>query len=316
MVLERGDIFGDYSRWLKSYYRSLKYKEVSDNTLKLYSRILSSFEEFIKTQDIKKLREIDREFFLDFVEWLEEKSKDKSFSKKTKQLYLSILKSLFVYISDNNDEFYTFENEFKIPIKGLNRGKKIKYLSDKEVERIILYLDERLEERGLYYNYIYSFGIKLMLFGGLRISEVLNLKLEDITISELTDSEGVEDMYEIYLKETKAGEEQMALVKIVDIQRELRFFEELMERDEFIFVGKKNGNKIDRSNYYIGVKNIMSKAGVKKRGLHIYRHTCAMQLYRKTKDILVTKEKLRHSDIKTTMIYAKAEKNDIAKAMR
>jgi integrase/recombinase XerD len=60
----------------------------------------------------------------------------------------------------------------------------------------------------------------------------------------------------------------------------------------------------------------MQKAGLDKKGLHIYRHTCAMQLYRKSKDILVTKEKLRHSDIKTTMIYAKAEKNDIAKAMR
>ena len=316
MVLEKGDIFGDYARWVKSYRRSLKYKEVSYNTLKLYSRILDSFEKFTKTQDITKLTQIDREFFLDFVEWLEDNSKERVFSKKTKQLYLSILKSLFVYISDNNDEFYTFENEFKIPIKGLNRGKKIKYLSDKEVEKIILYLDDRLEHKGLYYDYIYSFGIKLMLFGGLRISEVLNLKLEDITISELADEDGVEDMYEIYLKETKAGEEQIALVKIVDIQRELRFFEKLGGRGEYIFVGKKNANRIDRSNYYIGVKNIMSKAGVEKKGLHIYRHTCAMQLYRKTKDILVTKEKLRHSDIKTTMIYAKAEKNDIAKAMR
>ena len=60
----------------------------------------------------------------------------------------------------------------------------------------------------------------------------------------------------------------------------------------------------------------MIKAGVNKKGLHIYRHTCAMQLYRKSKDILVTKEKLRHSDIKTTMIYAQAEKSDVANAMR
>jgi integrase/recombinase XerD len=60
----------------------------------------------------------------------------------------------------------------------------------------------------------------------------------------------------------------------------------------------------------------MQQLGLDKKGLHIYRHTCAMQLYRKSKDILVTKEKLRHSDIKTTMIYAHAELSDVAEAMR
>lgn len=60
----------------------------------------------------------------------------------------------------------------------------------------------------------------------------------------------------------------------------------------------------------------MHKAGVNKKGLHIYRQICAMQLYRKSKVILVTKEKLRLSDIKTTMIYGHAEKSDVAEAMR
>jgi integrase/recombinase XerD len=60
----------------------------------------------------------------------------------------------------------------------------------------------------------------------------------------------------------------------------------------------------------------MLHLGLNKKGLHIYRHTCAMQLYRKSKDILVTKEKLRHVDIKTTMIYAHAEMSDVVEAMR
>jgi len=317
MKLEKSDVNSDYRRWLKSYLRDLKYKDVSKNTFVLYNRILNILKDFIENQDeVTKLSEIDKEFFWDFIETQEENSRNKVFSKKTKQLYLAILKSFFVYISDNNDEFYTFENEFKMPIKGANKSKKVKYLLDIEVDKIIDYLQNRIKSKGLYYDYIYSFGIKLMLFGGLRISEVLQLKLEDITVSQLRDDNGIEDMYEIELKNTKAGEEQIALVKIKDIEDEMIFFDNLKERDEHIFVSKKNGAKIDRSNYYIGVKNIMNKAGVDKKGLHIYRHTCAMQLYRKSKDILVTKEKLRHSDIKTTMIYAKAEKNDIAKAMR
>ena len=60
----------------------------------------------------------------------------------------------------------------------------------------------------------------------------------------------------------------------------------------------------------------MEKLNIRGRGLHIFRHTCAMQLFRKTENLLVLKETLRHSDIKTTMIYAHAEKRDIANAMR
>ncbi|MFK5976607.1 MAG: tyrosine-type recombinase/integrase [Sulfurovum sp.] len=317
MKLEIGEINSDYARWLKSYMRHLKYKDVSQNTLILYTRILNELQKFISEEkSIEMLKNIDKEFFLDFVEYREERSKNGHFAKKTKQLYISILKSFFVYISDNNDEFYTFENEFKISIKGANKAKKIKYLIDEEVVKIANYIEERTKNRGTRYDYIYALGIKLMLFGGLRISEVLALRLRDITISDLTDDNGKRDIYEIHLKETKSGEEQTALVKIVDIENELEYFDDLLSANDYIFVNPKNQNLIHRSNYYIGVKKIMQKAGVDKKGLHIYRHTCAMQLYRKSRDILVTKEKLRHSDIKTTMIYAKAEKNDIAKAMR
>ena len=316
MKLEIESIESDYARWLKSYMRHLKYKEIAKNTLLVYTRVLNHLRDYIALQDIEKLSDMDKEFFLDFLEYREEHSKNGYFSKKTKQLYLSILKSLFVYISDNNDEFYTFENEFKISIKGVNRAKKIKYLTDDEVLKIANYIEERTQNIGTRYDYIYALGIKLMLFGGLRISEVLGLRLRDITISDLTDENGLRDIYEIHLKETKSGEEQTALIKITDIKDELEYFDDLLALGDYIFVNPKNQNLIDRSNYYIGVKKIMFKAGVDKKGLHIYRHTCAMQLYRKSRDILVTKEKLRHSDIKTTMIYAKAEKNDIAKAMR
>ena len=115
---------------------------------------------------------------------------------------------------------------------------------------------------------------------------------------------------------TKSGEEQTALVKIEDIDEELSYFRKLRAEQEHIFQSRTKQSLMHRSNFYTSVKSILSKAGVDKKGLHIFRHTCAMQLYRKSKDILVTKEKLRHSDIKTTMIYAHAEKCDVAEAMR
>ncbi|MBA1420716.1 MAG: tyrosine-type recombinase/integrase [Epsilonproteobacteria bacterium] len=97
---------------------------------------------------------------------------------------------------------------------------------------------------------------------------------------------------------------------------ELTYFRKLYVKDDYIFQSKTKKTLIHRSNFYISVNKIMQHIGLDKKGLHLFRHTCAMQLYRKSKDILVTKEKLRHADIKTTMIYAHAEKSDVAKAMR
>jgi integrase/recombinase XerD len=317
MRLQLGDIESDYTRWLKSYMRHLKYKDVSINTLAVYKRILYLLQNFIEMQEQAKiLKDINKEVFLDFIDHSEEHSKHGHFSKSTKQLYISVLKSFFIYISDNNNEMYTFENEFKISLKSTNKGKKIKYLADNEVSQIVDYLDDMRLNRGTYYDYIYAFGVKLMLFGGLRISEVLNLTLSDITVSELKDENGNQDIYEIHLQETKAGVEQTALIKIEDIQEELLYFQKYKYDDTYIFTSPKKSTLLNRSNFYVSIGKVMKKAGITKKGLHIFRHTCAMQLYRKSKDILVTKEKLRHSDIKTTMIYAHAEKSDVAEAMR
>lgn len=41
-----------------------------------------------------------------------------------------------------------------------------------------------------------------------------------------------------------------------------------------------------------------------------------MTTYKKTGDILVVKKKLRHADIKTTMVYADAENKDVADSIR
>jgi len=317
MQLQLGDIESDYKRWLKSYMRHLKYKDASKNTIEVYTRILHKLLEFIEYQSLALiLQDMHKEFFLDFIEYAEENSKNHHFSKKTKQLYISVLKSFVIYISDNNDELYTFENEFKISIKSTKKITKIKYLTDEEVTNIIEHLEDLKLNRGSYYDYIYALGIKLMLYGGLRVSEVLNLKLNDFTISDLRDEEGNKDIYEIHLQDTKSGEEQTALIKIEDIKEELDYFKSLLIINDSIFKSKTKNSLIHRSNFYVSVKKIMYKAGLVKKGLHIYRHTCAMQLYRKSKDILVTKEKLRHSDIKTTMIYAQAEKSDVANAMR
>ncbi len=315
MKFEKDTLIEDFNRWLKSYLRNIKYREISENSMAVYTRVLYNFREYILIQsDIETLSEIDKEFIYSFLEWFEENSKVKKFSIKTKTLYISILKTFFIYISDNNDELFTYEKEFKsILPKKAYKSKKIKYLSNSDVSKLLNYLNDKLKNKN-HYSYIHSLGIKLMLFAGLRISEVLSLQLDDIYISDLTNENGDNDFFEIYLKDTKSKEEQTALIKIVHIEKELEYFKTL--NNAYIFQGKNSTQPIHRTNFYLSVNKIMQRLNIKGRGLHIFRHTCAMQLFRKTGNLLVLKETLRHSDIKTTMIYAHAEKRDIANAMR
>lgn len=317
MKLEKSNILSDFRRWLKSYLRNAKHREVSKNSLLIYKRVFEKLELFIQEQDeAEKISDVDSEFILSFLEYFEENSRVETFSTKTKTLYISVLKSFFVYISDNNDEFYTYEKEFKgIMPKKANKSKRVSYLSDTDVDKLLKHLDAQLLTNK-HYCYIHSLGIKLMLFSGLRISEVLSLTLEDIRISDLLNREQEKDFYEIHLKDTKSKEEQTALIKIKHIEKEMDYFSSLQSEDEYIFKAKSSKNIINRSNFYVTVNTIMKTLNIKGRGLHILRHTCAMQLFRKTGNLLVLKETLRHSDIKTTMIYAHAEKRDIAEAMR
>jgi integrase/recombinase XerD len=314
MVLDSGDILNDFDRWVVAFNRNARHREIAKSSLEIYNRIIKKLKEFILEKNIKSLRDINQDFILEFLEYLEDNSKVNRYATKTKILYISILRSFFMYISNNNDELYTYENEFKgIVPKNKNKSKKLKYLSEDNVKKLIEYLDNNLN-KNRHYSYIHSLGIKLMLFAGLRISEVLNLRLEDIYISDLKNENGERDFYEIYLRDTKSKEEQIALIKISHIKKELEYFTKLNRK--YIFQGKNSTKIINRSNFYVSVGKIMKKLNINQKGLHLFRHTCAMGLYRKTGNILVVKETLRHADIKTTMIYAKAEKSDIAKAMR
>ena len=317
MLLEKKGILEDYQRWLKSYFRNAKHREVSKNSMIIYKRVFSKLESFIKEQgEAQKMSEIDKEFILSFLEYFEEEAKVSKFATKTKTLYLSVLKSFFVYVSDNNDDFYTYEKEFKgIMPKKANKTKKLTYLNDNDVLKLINYLNENLNEKK-HYSYLHALGIKLMLFSGLRISEVLFLTLENIQISDLENNQKEKDFYEIHLLKTKSKEEQVALIKRERIENELAYFKKHLNSKEFIFKAKEAKSPINRSNFYVSVSHIMEKLDINRKGLHILRHTCAMQLFRKTGNLLVLKETLRHSDIKTTMIYAHAEKRDIAEAMR
>lgn len=128
------------------------------------------------------------------------------------------------------------------------------------------------------------------LFTGLRLSNILNLKWEELDF--------VNNVINIKVKDkTKDGGKNLSipmidkLVKILSSQPKIN-----------AFVFNYNGKPIKtiKHSWHTALK----KAGVPYTNFHTLRHTAATWILKKTGNLKLTQQILGHSDIKTTTKYA------------
>jgi integrase/recombinase XerD len=142
---------------------------------------------------------------------------------------------------------------------------------------------------------------------GLRVSELVNLK-----ISELFFNEG-------YIKVVGKGNKERIVpigrVAMNDITRYLKF-----ERNQTdIHKGMKDivflnchGSKMSRTMVFIIVQNLAKLAGIKKAvGPHTLRHSFASHLLEGGADLIAIQEMLGHDSIVTTEIYTHVQKQHL-----
>lgn len=300
MILSDSDLIDDLTRWKDSYLTDILAKNIAKNTYELYNRVLDNFIEYAREYNEEiTIKDIKSHFIQGFLIYLDNNSKKGHLSNSSKLSYLKAVKNLFIHISDNNDEFYSFERIIKnVQIK--NTSKKddtIKYFEPDEVKRVIDYLKVKTSSRKMQ-DMKMSLLVKLMLYAGLRISEVLPLKVKDITVkNEVTEISII----------GKGGYRQNAIAMTNKIINEIEYFENYLKQDDCIFT-TRTGKLLSRQGAFDSLTRLYKRAGVNRTGCHILRHTLAMNVYDKTKDLGIVKEVLRHSDIKTTMSYASATK--------
>jgi integrase/recombinase XerD len=318
MKLQTDNFIEDLERWYRAYMEHIKSLGYSKNTIELYNRAIDMFIEYsLQFQDEMQLKDIKTVYFSDYLNFLEEEAKRRGLkpkngnylSKSSKQAYFKGIRNFFNFINDNNDELYTFERYLK-NIKIVDTSKpeeKIEYLTEEEVQRLIDTLEREKSKKGTYNSYRNSLLVKLMLYGGLRISEVLNIKLNDFIKID-------DEMYNINIY-AKGGKEQTGFISKKVIEEELEYFRSVLKEDEFI-MKTRNNKQLDRSNAFTIVNNIYKKAKIRKKGLHILRHTLAMRLTQNNTNLVTIKKILRHSNIATTTIYAKATEKSVVEALK
>jgi integrase/recombinase XerC len=150
--------------------------------------------------------------------------------------------------------------------------------------------------------------LQLFVQCGLRLSEVANIQLDDINISErkgtlriITGKSGSER--KVHLNKTARHA----------IKAYLRVRPTLPETNK-LFLSQLNRPLSTRSIYHL-TKKYLEAAGMPDLSCHSLRHLFATNLYNRHKDILLVKEALGHKTLESTLRYSHKSEEDIAKAM-
>ena len=145
--------------------------------------------------------------------------------------------------------------------------------------------------------------VKLLYSSGIRLSECLSLKAEDL---EMGDKIG-------WVRGGKGGKDRMFILS-EDVIKELRnYFNKKEIASGFIFRNSK-GNNLSPRNVQKIVKKAAQKAGIKKMITpHKLRHSFATHLLEAGTDIRIIQELLGHSNLQTTQIYTKVSQEQMRK---
>lgn len=284
-------------KYSKMFINEKKVLNSSINTIKIYSYILESFYEYIIVLDtLISLEDINKEIILSFL------NKEGTSSINTKVLRLAVLKSFFIYI----DEQEQFKGLFELRFKKLTmkkEDKEVEALNESEVQRLL----ELFKKSSRSFNKNRdALLIKLILFTGIRASECLNIRMQDLSLMR---EEGV---YKIKVL-GKGNKERYVYITVDKIQKELDFLKTYIVDS----IAVTNQSKaMSRVGLYSVISNKMKKALINKKGVHILRHTFARNLVAKNINLSTISELLGHADITlTARTYAKSDEGSKIRAV-
>ena len=276
--MEKVDLIQIKEYFLKSI---LDQKNYSKKTIENYNRDLNKFFKFLndyKIKDIKKItKETVRLYFL--------KQKNNNISNRTLGRYYSSLNSFFLYSIEHE---YIGVNPLKF-IDYPKYTKKIpEYIYDYQLEKL---LNEKTSEN-VEIELRNKLIIHLLLDTGVRVSELVNIKVRDIDVEERiikVFGKGSKERFVFFTSKTKE-----LLTNYLIKRKEKAITDNLL-------INYKGEKLTERSVQKI-IKLVGEKIGLDIHP-HLLRHTFATDLLNKGADIRMIQELLGHENLDTTQIY-------------
>lgn len=264
-------------------------KGLANNSIEAYLRDISRFFMFLN-DDLKmdsfNIEDISKEHLLKYFKQIN----IEGLSKRTQARYIASLKSYFRFLiretvikKDPTDIIDTPKKDKKLP----------DYLSIDEIERLLKSVDITKT-----LGYRDRTMLEITYGAGLRVSELLSLKTEDINL-EL-------GFIRCYGKGNKEriipiGEIALDFLNIYLSNIRPKLLGSMKTKELFL---NARGKSMSRQGFFKILLNYGNKAGIKKHlSPHTLRHSFATHLLENGADLRSVQEMLGHSDISTTEIY-------------
>jgi len=281
----------------------------SEHTLSSYSDSFRLLFDFISakigvTPSQLILEQIDSPMVIAFLEYLET---ERNNTATTRNVRLAGIKSFFRFLEHRlPSALEQIRRIFAIPSKKTD-SPLVPYLSDEEAQALVNAPDpstrQGIRDRAMLF---------LALTGGLRVSELIGLRMQDLTLEPVPS----------ILVHGK-GRRERALPLSKEMTTVLRAW--LAVRGDVlvpeIFVNAK-GQHFSRWGFAYVVNKHVETARRSCPGLtgkrvspHVLRHTCAMVVLRATQDIRKVALWLGHSGTQTTEVYTRADPSEKLEAV-
>ena len=284
----------DFTEYLRNEKKS------SENTVLSYARDLRGFCGFMKESGVKDPAKVNRTNVMAYVYELQKQHKAGS----TVSRNIASLRAFFQFLQRKGRVTDNPAIELELP-KVEKRTPEI--LSLEKVELLLEQPcgeeDKEVRDKAM---------LELLYATGIRVTELISLRVEDINLS---------------LEYIRCGDENKSRIIPIGAQAKLslrRYMEKVREhmvlrQEEDVLFVNCNGRPMTRQGFWKIIKAYAKKAGIEEDITpHMLRHSFAAHLIENGADLRSVQEMLGHSDISTTQIYTRLTnqklKNVYAKA--
>ena len=270
---------------LDDFINYLEYeRNYSNNTIIAYKNNILQLINYLESININDIKSVKYETIRGYLSYLHEnKYKSKSISRM-----ISSMRSFFKYLKVEN----VISNNPMTLISNPKLEKKLpKYLTINEVEKI-LNVPDMNDKIGIRDAFI----LELLYVSGIRVSELVNIKLNDIEESQRRIKilgKGNKERYVLY--GSRCSE---LLKKYISVRSDF-----LKYPNDYLILSK-TGRKINTREIRNIINRIKTKAGISiSISPHTFRHTFATHMLNEGADIRAVQELLGHENLSTTTIY-------------
>ena len=270
-------------------------KHASLNTVTSYERDLKSFCSYLNGMGISYFDKVNKTCIMSYVYEMQKANK----SSSTISRNIASIRSFYNYFNESG----IFKTN---PLKGFESPKverKVpEILSVKDIS-ILLEQPDTTTVKGIRDKAM----LELLYATGIRVTELISLKTEDIDL----DLEYIKCGDTVKSRIIPIGSKAVTALRcyIAEARTELS----CSENEPMLFFNTK-GTAMTRQGFWKIIKSYTSKAGITSAITpHTLRHSFAAHLIENGADVQSVQEMLGHSDISTTLVYVKMNNDRLKK---